>query len=147
MARRNIQEWVDHKLELATTNKFPIEHINDLRFIKAEFQRGKSKTIDDKEAIPILVKLLKSQNELMAQADPESALYKDARRINIQLKSLIPLDILDQVLATEDRLHSWIDEHLDVSKLDNVNKAIGIIKRQLPWVDGNVIKRVVESLK
>lgn len=141
----SIQQQVDNQLEGVLASRGDTILISNLRFIKAEMQRGKSKVIEDREAIDILVKLERAQREIVSQSRDVSVVT-DAINLIELIDSFIPNNILEQLYATEAEILIWIQKNVDFSRVKNYNQIIGIVKKEMPYIDGNLVKNVIQNM-
>ena len=141
----NIQETVNDVLEKAITYRYDKNVIENYKFIKSELTRGKFKECSDKDATKIIVNLIRKQTELLD-------LFKSSPEKSSEIKDFISClggflseDVLNQINMTEDLLNKWIKTNIDWSTVKNNMQAIGMVKKGLPYVDGNLIKKVLEN--
>lgn len=121
--------------DLKNAIKVRSDTVSYLKVIVGEIQRSRKKVVSDGDVCAILRILANSEKERLASLKATSSEYLEF------VESYIPAEI------TEDDVRKWIVENIDFSSLDNKNKAIGITKKHFDGVvDGNLIKKVVESI-
>lgn len=85
-----------------------------LRVILGEFSRGDAKSLSDDEAVKVLRKLIKSEQETLARSKkPES----DSSYLRI-VSSYLP------DMADDDEIRQWIEARIDFSKYKNKIQAM-----------------------
>lgn len=154
-----IQNQIDNMLRIAlngaSTTPSTTNIIGNLRFLKAELQRGKNKIVEDDEAVKVLVQLYKSQAELMTKialidssvfSEKDESRYNEASNLMKLIASYLPDNVVSQINCDEGVIKLWIENNIDMAQIKNKNQIIGIVKKQLPYVDGNLVKTVVETL-
>ena len=106
-----------------------------LRVLIGEFQRQMTKELSDAEVVAIIRKLIKSETELLSKSNqPES----DFLRI---MESYLPSE------ASEEEIRQWISANIDFSEFNNKVQAMRPIMANFAGrVDGNVVKKILESL-
>lgn len=143
MSETNIQENINNALNECISNRESQEKIQNLKFIKAELQRGKFKEIQDSEAVKILVKLIKNQKETIKELKSRNLSIKEQTYLIRNIKEFLPLEINEQLNMSENDIKNWISENIDFSSLKNKSSAIGIIQKKFPFIDGNVVKKII----
>lgn len=143
MSETNIQENINNALNECISNRESQEKIQNLKFIKAELQRGKFKEIQDSEAVKILVKLIKNQKETIKELKSRNLSIKEQTYLIQNIKEFLPLEINEQLIMSENDIKNWISENIDFSSLKNKSSAIGIIQKKFPFIDGNVVKKII----
>lgn len=143
MSETNIQENINNALNECISNRESQEKIQNLKFIKAELQRGKFKEIQDSEAVKILVKLIKNQKETIKELKSRNLSIKEQTYLIQNIKEFLPLEINEQLIMSENDIKNWISENIDFSSLKNKSSAIGIIQKKFPFIDGNIVKKII----
>jgi hypothetical protein len=143
----SIQENINKALEYAINEKLTRDYINDLKFLKSELQRGKTKESSDHDTINILITLIKKQNEMSLLFEVGSSDYMDIKSFISRVEHFLDQDILDQVYAYDSQIISWIDNNVDKTNIKNNNQIIGIVKKAFPYIDGNVIKDSIKIME
>ena len=143
MSETNIQENINNALNECISNRESQEKIQNLKFIKAELQRGKFKEIQNSEAVKILVKLIKNQKETIKELKSRNLSIKEQTYLIQNIKEFLPLEINEQLNMSENDIKNWISENIDFSSLKNKSSAIGIIQKKFPFIDGNVVKKII----
>jgi hypothetical protein len=144
-----IQEEIDNKLAEAITNRWNPTFIGNLKFLKAELQRGKSKVINDNDATNILVGLIKSQimtikNIQESTMDAQKIL--ECQTLILDAQDFLSLDVVEQLYMRKCDIMEWIDMNVDFTKLKNKMQAIKVIKSAFPYIDGELVKETLEEL-
>jgi len=146
-----IQERISSTLVIKMNTKGDPEKINSLKFLKAELQRGKNKILSDEAALPILLKIIKDQNEMIKKLSTQDSFKKRTSEAIIAAvklvdltKTFVPNDIVIQLDLTPKDIAVWIEQNVDFSALKNPGQAIGVVKRKLPYVDGNLVKEAIQ---
>lgn len=138
-----IQERISSALNQCISNRAPQDIIDNFKFIKAELQRGKNKYVSDDEAVKILVGLIKNQIETIKELQKRNLPISEQTILIKDIKKFLPAQVISQLEMTSQDVKDWIDSNVDFSKLKNKNQAIGIIKKSLPYLDGNLVKEVL----
>lgn len=142
-----LQEKINESLETAIKER--LEITDDLKFIKAELQRGKYKELSDDETVKILVGILRNQERtkdyVLERGDHNNIPYID--KTILCVKHFIPNDILDQVYMVDIQVIDWIENNVDMSKVKNNNQVIGIVKKAFPYVDGELVKVALKMME
>jgi len=104
------------------------------KLILSEFDR-KDKEISDDQALKILVKLAKSEKEVMAitKADHSDLLTT--------IEKYTPMP------PTDEELTEWIKENVDFTKLKSPKQAIGMVMKQFGARVGGMGKKIAELLQ
>jgi len=140
------QEMISALLENAIANKLSKDFIGDLKFLKSELQRGKTKELSDNDTINILITLIRKQNEMVDFLEVGSADYISNRAFVSRIEYFLDKKILDQIYVTEVQLRIWIQSHVNMNTINNKNQIIGVVKKSFPYIDGNLIKKVLETI-
>lgn len=143
MSETNIQENINNALNECISNRESQEKIQNLKFIKAELQRGKFKEIQDSEAVKILVKLIKNQKETIKELNFRNISTDEQIYLIQNIKEFLPNEINEQLDMHENDIKNWISENIDFSSLKNKSSAIGIIQKKFPFIDGNLVKKII----
>jgi hypothetical protein len=136
-----VQETIEKTLADAINEKSRTPAtIQQLKFIKSEFQRGKTKTVKDDEAIQILLGLKTSAQIILDHTDDISAVRMSESYIEL-------IDEFLPVAPSRQEIERWATENIDFSVLKNKMQAIGIIKKHFGVsVDGNLIKEIINKM-
>ena len=140
-----IQEMIDNVLNNAIKYKKDPQFVSNLKFIKAELQRGKSKVIDDTQAINILVGLIKSQEETI-KAIQDTNKISECTALIADIKPFLPTEVSKQISMDRDGIAQWLEINVDFSKLKSKMQAINIIKKTFPYIDGQTVKEILEEM-
>ncbi|MDZ7832560.1 MAG: GatB/YqeY domain-containing protein [Desulfobacterales bacterium] len=131
-----IQEQIKQDLKQAMKDKDE-EKKNTLRIIIGEFGRAEAKELSDDEVIKIVRKLIKSEQESLAQSGKSAS---DSRYIQI-LESYLPQ------MASDEEIRRWIAENLDFSNYKNKMQAMRDIMAHFgASADGNQVKQILQSI-
>lgn len=144
----SIQEKIENELQLGLsgrTEKYTKQDINNLKFLKAELQRGKDKVVSDDAVIKILVGLVRSQQEMQKKVTGD-VLSDSVNFVRIIL-GFIPDNILNQIFIHDFQVVDWIERNIDFSQLKNRMQAIKIVQKQFPYIDGNLIKDALKMME
>ncbi|MBL7180797.1 MAG: GatB/YqeY domain-containing protein [Pseudomonadota bacterium] len=130
-----LQERIKKDLAAAIKAKDE-EKKSTLRVILGEFGRLEKKELSDEDAVKILRKLIKAEKEVLeikgARADSEFIII---------IENYLPK------MATEAEIRSWIEQHVDFSKLKNKMQAMGqIMKHFGAAADGNAVKNILQQM-
>lgn len=129
-----VQEKIREDLKKSMINK-DNETKDCLRIVLGEFARQPKKELSDNEAISIIQKLIKNEQELLKYKENKVT----SKLISI-LESYLPEMVSDEEVIT------WIKENIDFSTLKNKMQAMGIIMKQFgKTVDGNNVKRILNE--
>jgi len=105
-----------------------------IRILIGEFGRQVEKELSDEQVIAIIKKLVKSEKELLAAKKEEGSDFLTI------MESYLPRQ------ASEEDIRSWIEANIDFSKFGNKMQAMRPIMTHFgPAVDGNVVKKVLQS--
>ncbi|MFZ5764124.1 MAG: GatB/YqeY domain-containing protein [Thermodesulfobacteriota bacterium] len=106
-----------------------------LRVLLGEFGRQAKKELDDTEVIAVIRKLIKAENETLAQTGGEPSEYLQI------LESYLPRQ------ASEEEIRTWIAANIDFSKLGNKMQAMKPIMAHFAGMaEGNTVKAILERL-
>lgn len=145
----SIQELIEKSLVDAISNRQESDKINNLKFLKAELQRGKSKVVDDSQAISILVGLLRSQvemyNNLLSGNSGDDKLI-ECSDLSWDIIEFLPDEVFDQICMGKYFIKSWVSENIDLKSLKNPMQAIKIIKGAFPYIDGELVKNTLKEM-
>ncbi len=125
------------KKDLTTAMKAKDEERKSaLRVILGEFARGDAKSLSDDEAVKILRKLVKSEQETLSRSGKSES---DSAYLQI-VSSYLP-DIAD-----DDEIRQWIVGNIDFSKYKNKMQAMRDIMAHFgSRADGARVKMILES--
>lgn len=141
-----IQENINKTLENSIKNKDEKYYIEELRFLKAELQRGKNKEVSDIEAINTLVKIYKNQEELILKSEIDSKLSNDAYSLIANIIDFLPIEINDELSMSDIDITTYILKNFSGDDFTNKNKLIGQVKKHFKYIDGNRLKTIIEKL-
>jgi hypothetical protein len=131
-----IQEQIRQDLKQAMKDKDE-EKKNTLRIIIGEFGRAEAKELSDEEVVKIVRKLIKSEQESLAQSGKSAS---DSRYIQI-LESYLPQ------MASDEEIRQWIAENIDFSHYKNKMQAMRDIMAHFgASADGNQVKRILQRM-
>lgn len=129
-----IQEKIKLDLKQAMKERDE-EKRNALRVVIGELARSEAKELDDAEVVQIIKKMIKSEQESLAQ----SGKSEDSRYIEI-LESYLPQ------MASDDEIRRWISENIDFSKYKNKMQAMRDIMTHFgASADGNQVKNILQN--
>jgi uncharacterized protein len=135
MKNMSIQEQIKKDLTAAMKAKDE-DKKSALRVILGEFSRGDAKSLSDDEAVKILRKLIKSEQETLERrkkAESESAYLK-----------IVSAYLPD--LADDDEIRQWIGANIDFSTYKNKMQAMRDIMAHFgPRADGARVKAIIEA--
>ena len=144
--KEKLEEEKENK-EVASLNLKKLnEKINNLKFLKGELQRGESKEMADEEVVPMFVSLIRKQNEMRKKLEFTSKEYMESLQFVIDISIFLEQDVIDQIYIVDIQLIDWIEAHIDFSKYKNKMQSMKDIKTEFPYVDGNLIKKVLEKM-
>ena len=131
-----LHEQIKQDLTAAIKTKDTIKK-DALRVVLGEFGRMDKKVFSDDEVIKVLMKLIKSEKELLEQSGQVSA-------------SSPFIDILNAYLpqqASDEEITSWIQANVDFSQFKNKMQAMGMIMKHFgAAADGNKVKAILMGL-
>jgi uncharacterized protein YqeY len=108
---------------------------NTLRVVMGEFARADSKELSDDAVIRILRKLIKSEQETLAQMGSE----EDSAFVQI-IEAYLPQ------LADENEIATWVQANIDFSQYKSKMQAMGpIMKHFGARADGNAVKTLLQK--
>jgi uncharacterized protein len=136
MKTMSIHEQIKKDLTSAIKAR-DIDKKNALRVILGEFNRGDAKSVSDDDAVKILRKLIKSEQEtLERQKKTES----DSAYLKI-VSSYLP------DMAGDEEIRQWIVANIDFSSYKNKMQAMRDIMAHFgPRADGVRVKAILESV-
>ena len=106
-----------------------------LRVLLGEFQRQDKKELADAEVVAIIRKLVKAENETLAKTGQTTSDYL------MILESYLPKE------PTEQEIRQWVEQNIDFAEFKNKMQAMRPIMAHFAGtVDGNVVKKILESL-
>lgn len=133
-----IQEQVNKLIKSKST---PISFKNTAKLLKSEFQREATKEISDKQAIKIIKRMIKSNEQMIEYARTETDKF-----VLIVANSELSL-FLPESNVSDDEIENWIKENIDFSQYKNKMQAIKPIMQHFEdSVDGSKIKEILEKL-
>lgn len=132
----SIQEQI--KKDLTTAMKAKDEDRKSaLRVILGEFARGDAKSLSDDEAVKILRKLIKSEQETLSRSGKSES---DSAYLKI-VSAYLP------DMADDDEIRQWISGNIDFSKYKNKMQAMRDIMAYFgPRADGARVKAIMEAI-
>lgn len=131
----NIQKQIKQDLSAAIKAKDP-QKKDTLRVIMGEFGRLDKKELSDHEAIKIMIKLMKSEKELLEIKGDET----DSEFIRI-IENYLPKK------ASEEEIVQWIEQNIDFSEFKNKMQAMSIIMKHFgASADGNEVKKILQDM-
>jgi hypothetical protein len=108
-----------------------------LRIILGEFARGDAKSLSDEEAVKILRKLIKSEQETLAMGKKPEGESQYLRIISAYLPDM----------AGDDEIRQWIGANIDFSTYKNKMQAMRDIMAHFgPRADGARVKAIIEAI-
>lgn len=127
-----LQERIKNDLteSIKSRNK---DKTNNLKLIYGELQRLE-KTVTDEQAITVLKKLLKYEEENLERSNLKESEY------SLILKNYLPKQ------TSEEDIKNWIINNTDFSQFKNKFESIRVIKENFPDSDGKIIKKIIEQL-
>jgi len=143
-----IQEKIDAALEKAIKEKDSKRYINNLKFLKAETQRGKTKVMSDNDVVAIFVALIRKQNEMQKSLDTASDEYQNSLYFVNDIYLFLDQSIIDQIYIHDIQIIDWIESNVDLTNINvkNKNQLIGVVKKAFPYVDGNLVKESIAMM-
>ncbi|MBW1694318.1 MAG: GatB/YqeY domain-containing protein [Deltaproteobacteria bacterium] len=131
----NIQKQIKQDLSAAIKAKDP-QKKDTLRVIMGEFGRLDKKELSDHEAIKIMIKLMKSEKELLEIKGDET----DSEFIRI-IENYLPKR------ASEEEIVRWVEQNIDFSEFKNKMQAMSIIMKHFgASADGNEVKKILQDM-
>ncbi len=131
----SIQTQIKKDLTTAMKAKDDVRK-NTLRVVMGEFARADSKELSDDAVIKILRKLIKSEQETLAQMGSE----EDSAFVQI-IEAYLPQ------LADENEIATWVQANIDFSQFKSKMQAMGpIMKHFGARADGNAVKTLLQKL-
>jgi uncharacterized protein len=136
MKTMSIHEQIKRDLTAAIKAR-DIDKKNALRVVLGEFNRGDAKSVSDDDAVKILRKLIKSEQEtleLQKKTASDSAYLKIA-------SAYLP------DMAGDEEIRQWIAANIDFSAYKNKMQAMRDIMAHFgPRADGARVKAILESI-
>lgn len=130
-----IQKQIKQDLSAAIKAKDP-QKKDALRVIMGEFGRLDKKELSDHEAIKIMIKLMKSEKELLEIKGDEI----DSEFIRI-IENYLPKR------ASQEEIIRWIEQNIDFSEFKNKMQAMSIIMKHFgASADGNEVKKILQDM-
>lgn len=131
----NIQKQIKQDLSAAIKAKDP-QKKDTLRVIMGEFGRLDKKELSDHEATKIMIKLMKSEKELLEIKGDET----DSEFIRI-IENYLPKR------ASEEEIVRWVEQNIDFSEFKNKMQAMSIIMKHFgASADGNEVKKILQDM-
>ncbi|NNF98670.1 MAG: GatB/YqeY domain-containing protein [Desulfobacteraceae bacterium] len=129
-----LQEQI--KADLKTAMKQRDDSRKDaLRIIMGEWSRSEKKEFTDDEVFSIIKKLIKSEKETLERAGETDSEYLSI------MESYLPQ------MVSEDEIRAWIQGNINFDDYKNKMQAMGgIMKHFGSSADGNIVKRILQSL-
>lgn len=140
-----IQEKLDNIIKEYIRSQNDRKYLDIFKFLKGELQRGKNKIVEDNEAINIFVSIIRKQQDMIDNCNISEESIEEAKDVIRCIQLLIPNDIFNQLYIKRNILYSWIEGNIDFDDYKNKMQAMKDIKKQFPYVDGNLIKVVLEE--
>ncbi len=107
-----------------------------LRVIMGEFNRLDKKELSDAEAVKVMIKLVKSEKELLDKKGIET----DSEFINI-IENYLPKK------ASREEIVQWIQQNIDFSEFKNKMQAMSIIMAHFgASADGNEVREILQNM-
>ena len=107
-----------------------------LRVIMGEFNRLDKKELSDAEAVKVMIKLVKSEKELLDKKGIET----DSEFINI-IENYLPKK------ASREEIVQWIQQNIDFSEFKNKMQAMSIIMAHFgASADGNEVRGILQNM-
>jgi len=125
------------KQDLTTAIKAKEEKRKDaLRVIIGEFGRSKKKELSNDEVSKILIKLMKSEKELLEIKGDKT----DSEFISV-IENYLPK------MASNEEITDWIKHNVDFSEYKNKMQAMGSIMKHFgATADGNEVKEILQKM-
>ncbi len=125
------------KQDLTAAMKAKEEKRKDaLRVIIGEFGRSKKKELSNDEVSKILIKLMKSEKELLEIKGDKT----DSEFISV-IENYLPK------MASNEEITDWIKHNVDFSAYKNKMQAMGSIMKYFgATADGNVVKEILMKM-
>jgi len=129
-----LQEKIRQDLKISMKAKTE-EKTSALRVLLGEFGRQGKKELSDPEVIAIIRKLIKSEQEMLAQTKASSSDFLSV------LEGYLPKE------PSEAEIRQWIETNIDFSAFNNKMQAMRPIMAHFAGtVDGNMVKKILESM-
>ena len=107
-----------------------------LRVIMGEFDRLDKKELSDNEAVKVMIKLVKSEKELLEKKGIET----DSAFINI-IENYLPKK------ASKEEVVQWIRQNIDFSEFKNKMQAMSLIMAHFgASADGNEVREILQNM-
>jgi uncharacterized protein YqeY len=131
----NIQKQI--KQDLSAAIKAQDRQKKDaLRVIMGEFNRLDKKELSDDDAVKIMIKLVKSEKELLEIKGIET----DSEFIST-IENYLPKR------ASEEEIAQWIKQNIDFSQFKNKMQAMSIIMAHFGTsADGNEVRKILQNM-
>ena len=127
-----IQEQIEKGIKSMARKKGQQAMVNNLKFVKSEFQRI-GKAVDDTDALKVIKKFIKN----------ESSLPTPNTEVLEYFKQFLPAGEM-----SEEDITAWIHQNIDFSTVPNKMAAMGPIMAGLKdkGVSGAVVKSILEQM-
>ena len=130
-----IQKQIKQDLSAAIKTKDQ-QRKDVLRVIIGEFNRLDKKELSDNEAVKVMIKLVKSEKELLEKKGIET----DSAFIGI-IESYLPKK------ASEEEIVQWIQQNIDFSEFKNKMQAMSVIMAHFgASADGNEVRKILQNM-
>jgi len=107
-----------------------------LRVIMGEFDRLDKKELSDNEAVKVMIKLVKSEKELLEKKGIET----DSAFISI-IENYLPKK------ASKEEVVQWIRQNIDFSEFKNKMQAMSLIMAHFgASADGNEVREILQNM-
>ena len=107
-----------------------------LRVIMGEFDRLDKKKLSDNEAVKVMIKLVKSEKELLEKKGIET----DSAFISI-IENYLPKK------ASKEEVVQWIRQNIDFSEFKNKMQAMSLIMAHFgASADGNEVREILQNM-
>lgn len=130
-----IQKQIKQDLSAAIKAKDRLKK-DALRVIMGEFNRLDKKELSNEEAVNVMIKLVKSEKELLDKKGIET----DSAFINI-IENYLPKK------ASKEEIVQWIRQNIDFSEFKNKMQAMSIIMAHFgASADGNDVRKILQNM-
>lgn len=137
----SIQNTVEEMIK-ASTDK--VEK-NNLKLLKAEFQRASTKEVSDKYCIAVIEKLIKGQMDLLKYVKDEQDVAKNKAFTRL-LESLLPAKP-EVIQVSEEEILEWIKANIDFSQFKSKMAAMKPIMAHFgDSANGDAVKVLLNSM-
>jgi hypothetical protein len=130
-----LQEKIKQDLSLAMKAQ-NVEKKDALRVVLGEFGRMDKKELTDEEVVRVLIKLIKSEKEL---------LEKSGRPLSSPFIAICESYLPEP--ATEEEVTAWVQANVNFSDFKNKMQAMSVIMKHFgARVEGNAVKAILQKL-